>query len=121
MAGFSLGAFVQGWRMDTVCSAVNGWSLRIHRHTEADDGCRGWRYLPGLCVLGYTDALMRTVWVADTDVENNAYTHEVVHVVDLQRTGKAGHCGWQRRGASDGVFIATGSMHVPEEESDCAR
>lgn len=120
----ALGSTVKTWTPGVVCEALRGWQLRVHKRTRADTACSAtsWRLSPDtyLCVRGYTDDEAKTIWVLDGDLASNAYTHEVVHVVDVAVGGRAGHCDWVARGIVDAVYQATGNPDVPEEESDCA-
>lgn len=120
-----LGHGVKDWTPGVVCEALRGWKVRVHDRVRADSACsaRSWRLSQDtyLCVRGFTEDVTATIWVLDGDLVNNAYSHEVVHVVDSAVTGKAGHCDWQQRGVTDSVFLLTGDPDVPDEESECAR
>ena len=121
----TLGTKVKTWTPEAVCEAVRGWKLRVHERVKEDRACpkTSWRLLPDgyLCVRGYTEDDTTTVWVMDGDLMTNAYTHELVHVVDLALGKKGGHCDWEARGVNDAVTTATGNADAPDEESNCLR
>ena len=120
-----LGASVKGWTPGVVCEALDGWTVKVHKRVQGDNLCSAtsWRWATDsyLCVKGFTEAEAKIIWVLDGDLTGNAYTHEVIHVVDLAVSGKAGHCGWVDRGAVQGIYLATEESDVPAEERDCPR
>ncbi len=121
----ALGAGVRSWTPGVVCEALRGWKLRVHQRTVGDRVCSAtsWRLAPDmyLCVRGYTEEATKTVWVLDSKLLTNAYTHEVVHVVDVALGGRGGHCDWVTRGIVEAVESVTGDPNVPDEESECMR
>ena len=121
----TLGTKVKTWTPGAVCEAVRGWKLRVHERAVGDRACpkTSWRLLPDgyLCVRGYTEDVTQTVWVMDDKLLTNAYTHELVHVVDLALGKKGGHCDWEARGVNEAVTMATGNADAPDEESNCLK
>lgn len=120
---YALGMNVRGWSPESVCRALSGWTLRVHHRSRSDVQCAtpAWKWRGSICVKGFTDSDYREVWVADDDLKHNAFTHELVHVVDYTTEGHAGHCGWPARGVIEGLYQATGTMDPSTPEADCPK
>ncbi len=117
------GRRVLDWDEDSVCAALDGWTVEVHDYTLLDrffcKSGQSWvLVLAGACVTGYTWRYSKTIEVFNFDWEVNALAHEMVHAVDVQTVGRAGHCRWMQRGIKPALLEITGLEDT--SDSDCS-
>lgn len=107
---------------EQVCRALKGWRITLHQYRPSDRaGCEGkaWVISAGMCALGYTEDATKEIELPDDQYREGALTHELVHVLDLEIHGRAGHCLWNARGVKAGIEEIQGYPDVSRSERWC--
>lgn len=125
--GRTLDAFEHqvGWLRGSTCPLLNQWSIVAHTFVERDKLCGvdgAWVLSGGFCVQGYTHAETRTIELPDFRFQTNAFSHELVHVVQLGSWGDSavGHCWWAELGIKAALREAGAEEDSARVPSDCA-
>lgn len=107
-----------------MCRALKGWRVELHRHDpKLDVKCseRSWQLFVGFCAAGYTHPDTKVIEIGDLDWHSSRLAHEIVHVVDIDVTGKEGHCRW----ADASLITALNELALwpdpSRPESDCKK
>lgn len=108
---------VPGWQVAKTCAALEGWTIVIHTRTEIDrDFCEEGFKVNDFCAIGLThDTGDKVLELEDSLFRTNAFSHELVHVIDLTTRDNAGHCAWTIRGIKDALRQATGTEDPSKE------
>jgi len=88
---------VAGITSEQACTALKGWGILVH---PPDEACGGdaWLLSHWLCVYGYTDRHQKIIWLVSSNWHMSSLAHEIIHALDIEFTGDAGHCNWAARG-----------------------
>lgn len=117
-----------------MCRAINGWTVRLHRHDALPDklcAADSWVLFIDLwtgrpfCAGGYTHPDTKVIELGTTadaggfEWQPSALAHEITHVVDIDVTGRVGHCRWADPGLKMAIADLTGESDNTPPEASC--